>query len=121
MMKYSYIALFAAGILLTGCQNDDIKISEPILAPISDAELQGQQEGNDYVWKWTPREGQSVQVTVLKDGQVTSNESSSTGSYVHRNVETQVPYTYIFKLTDGTNFSEGVIKNYTRPGAYAVA
>ncbi|MDE5877860.1 MAG: DUF4960 domain-containing protein [Muribaculaceae bacterium] len=121
MMKYSYIALFAAGILLTGCQNDDIKISEPILAPISDAELQGQQEGDDYVWKWTPREGQSVQVTVLRDGQVSSSESSSTGSYVHRNIETQVPYTYIFKLTDGTNFSQGVIKSYTRPGAYAVS
>ena len=50
-----------------------------------------------------------------------STETSSTGSYTHHNVETKVPYTYIFKLTDGTNFSKGVIKYFTRNGANPVS
>lgn len=120
MNKIKYMALFVAGAVLAGCQNKDVEIAAPVLAPISAEELSGELDGNDYVWTWTPRDGKDVQVTVLRDGQIMATETSSTGTYSHRNVETKIPYTYIFKLTDGNNFSTGVIKNYTRPGASAV-
>ena len=103
--------------MLVGCQDKDYEISEPILAPMSQDDLKGELVDNDYVWSWSPRQGQDIQVTVLRNGQMMSTETSSTGSYTHHNVETKVPYTYIFKLTDGTNFSRGVILSYMRSGA----
>ncbi len=116
-----FTAFLAAGLLMTGCQNKDIEIADPILAPMAADDLHGELVGNDYVWSWTPRQGEDLQVAVVRDGQVVSTETSSTGSYTHRNVETKVDYTYIFKLTDGKNFSPGVIKYYTRSGADPVA
>lgn len=121
MKKYGYMILMAAGALLAGCQDRDVEIAAPILSPISAEELKGELVDNDYVWTWTPREGKTVQVNVIKDGQIFTTETSSTGSFTHKNVETKVAYTYIFKLTDGTNFSSGVIKNFTRQGADAVS
>lgn len=120
-MKLKYAVLFSIGAILTGCQNKDIEISDPILAPMVEDAISGELTGDDYVWSWTPRQGQDVQISVIRNGQVVASETSSTGSYTHRNVETKVPYTYIFKLTDGTNFSSGVIKSFTRPGASPVS
>ena len=118
MIKFRSINILAAGFLmLVGCQDKDYEISEPILAPMSQDDLKGELVDNDYVWSWSPRQGQDIQVTVLRNGQMMSTETSSTGSYTHHNVETKVPYTYIFKLTDGTNFSRGVILSYMRSGA----
>ncbi|MDE6094727.1 MAG: DUF4960 domain-containing protein [Muribaculaceae bacterium] len=120
--KYNYISALAAGLIaVTGCQDKDYEISDPIIAPVTEEALKGELIDDNYVWSWTPSEGKAMQVTVLRDGQMLGSETSSTGSYVHHDVETKVPYTYIFKLTDGSNFSKGVIKSYTRNGADPVS
>lgn len=121
MKRNILFPMLAAGLMLTGCQDKDIHIAEPILAPMQADEIAGHADGYDYEWTWTPVQGQEVQVTVLRDGQMFMTGSSADGHFIQRNLEANVPYTYIFKLTDGTNFSAGVIKSYTRPGATSVS
>lgn len=121
MKLYNSISAVAtAFILLTGCQDKDYEISSPILSPISADDLKGSLVDNDYVWTWSSNPGKQMQVTLLGNGQIVSTETVDANTYTHRNVDTNIPYTYIFKLTDGTNFSSGVIKNFTRTGASAV-
>ena len=62
-------------------------------------------------------DGKNMQITVIRDGQTVSSATSSNGTYTHENIQTKVPFTYVFKVTDGTNLSTGVIKTYTRTGA----
>lgn len=122
MTLSKYIISFAVvSMALTGCQDKDYEISDPILSPMAVSDIHGQLEGNDYVWQWPAQDGKDVEVTVLRDGQMMSRETASGSSYTHHNVETKIPYTYIFKLTDGQNFSNGVILSYTRNGANAVS
>lgn len=122
MNKSLYIALCAAGILgMSACQNKDYDVVAPILAPMSADQINGQLNGDSYVWTWTASQGNDVQITILRDGQTVGTATSSNGSYTHENIETKTPFTYIFKLTDGTNFSRGVIKEYTRLGADPVS
>ena len=120
-MKFKLAVLFLAGALLMGCQNKDIEINSPALPPMDESSITGELAGDDYVWTWTPSQGRDVQVAVIRDGQVVSSEVCSDGSYIHRNVETKVAYTYIFKLTDGSNYSAGVIKRFIRQGASPVS
>lgn len=115
--KFSVIIGAASLLALGACQNNDYEIVEPILAPMSVDAISGQLVGNDYVWSWTPEEGKEVEVSVLRDGQPYSTLTSSTGSVTHANVETKVPFTYVFKRKQGDVFSRGVIKYYTRLGA----
>ena len=121
-MKAYSMVICAAGLLgLAACQNKDYEIAAPILSPMQADDIKGELIGNDYVWSWTPQQGKDVKVTVLRDGQAVSEGVSSTGSFTHSDVETKVPFSYIFKLTDGTNFSTGVIKSFTRNGADPVS
>ncbi len=120
--KVFSIIISAAGLLgLAACQNKDYDVVAPILSPISADEIKGELIGDSYVWTWTPKEGKDMQITVLRDGQTITSATSSTGTYSHNNIETKVPFTYVFKLTDGKNLSTGVIKSYTRQGADPVS
>ncbi len=121
-MKAYSIVLCAAGLLgLAACQNKDYEIIDPIISPIAAENISGQLVGDSYVWSWTANEGKSMEITILRNGQNVGTATSSTGSYSHENIETKVPYTYIFKLTDGQNFSRGVVKEFTRTGADPVS
>ncbi len=121
MKAYSFV-LCAAGLLgLAACQNKDYDIVAPIISPIAAENITGQLVDNSYVWSWTPNDGKSMEITILKNGQNVGSATSSTGSYTHENVETKANYTYIFKLTDGKNFSRGVIKEFSRGGADPVS
>ena len=62
-----------------------------------------------------------MQVTVYRNGTLASNEVVNGNSFTQKNVPTNVPFEYVFKLTDGTNFSNGVVKNYIREGASSVS
>lgn len=118
-MNKAYIAAIGAAFLIGmgACQNKDYDIVAPILSPIPAEDIKGELTGDSYVWSWTPIEGKEMQITVIRDGQIVTSATSSTGSYSHENIETKVPFTYVFKVTDGTNLSSGVIKSYTRAGA----
>ncbi|MDE6716947.1 MAG: DUF4960 domain-containing protein [Muribaculaceae bacterium] len=105
---------------MTACQDKSYEVIEPILAPVNAESIAGELVGDDYIWTWPASPDQSMEVTVLRDGTTMGKTVSTDGKYVHSGVETKVPYTYVFKLTDGNNYSTGVIKEYLRGGADAV-
>ena len=120
MKKINYISILCLGLSLVGCQNKDIEILDPVIAPISQNDITGALNGYDYTWTWPAQSGTQMQVTVLSGNQTVSNNTVEGTSYTHYNLDTNVPYTYVFKLTDGKNISKGVVKEYTRLGASQV-
>ncbi|MCH5230462.1 MAG: DUF4960 domain-containing protein [Muribaculaceae bacterium] len=120
-MKISrYIVFAMASFMMASCQNKDIEIVDPILAPIDASGITGELIGDNYVWSW-PQIGNNMQVQVRNENIIVSNEVVNGNSFTHTNINTNIPYTYIFKVTDGHNFSTGVVKYYTRPGATQIA
>lgn len=117
-MKTSRYISFSMGLalVLASCQNKDIEIVEPVLAPVEASGITGELVGDDYVWTW-PQISHSMQVQVRNENTVLQSEVVDGNSFTHYNIDTKIPYTYIFKVTDGTNFSKGVVCYYTRPGA----
>lgn len=117
-MKIQYIfAALAAAAVMTACNADmDIDIAAPVLTAPSAEAIQGSLQGDDYVLTWSGTTGK-MQVARYANGAKAGSEIVEGNSYTHRNVETNVPYTYILKLTDGSNYSKGVIKEFMRPGA----
>lgn len=118
-MKAAYSAIICASAMLglASCQNKDIDFVDPVLAPIAVENITGQLVGDDYVWTWPQQGNLSMEVTVLADSRVTGTSIAPGNTYTHHDIETKTPYTYVFKLTDGNNFSSGVIKRFTRGGA----
>lgn len=117
-MKIQYIfAALAATAIMSACNADmDIDIATPVLTVPEASAIQGSLQGDDYVLTWSGN-GQKMQVTRYANGNKAGSEIVEGNTYTHHNVETNVPYMYILKLTDGKNYSKGVIKEYTRPGA----
>lgn len=106
-------------VALVSCQDKDIEMeSMKMVAPSAD-QISGQLQGDDYVLTWPAQTGK-MQVSIYRNGTINSTEIVEGTSYTHRNVPTNVPFEYVFKLTDGTNFSKGVVKQYTRPGATSI-
>ncbi|GAB6983051.1 DUF4960 domain-containing protein [Prevotella dentasini] len=106
---------------LTACQDDDIDRSPMILNGISAEEITGQLQGDDYVLTWPAlAEGQQMLVSVYKNGTFFSSETIAGNSYIQKSVPTGTPYEFVFKITDGTNLSAGIVKSYTRPGAASI-
>ncbi len=118
-MKKFYNLLLVAVMTLgaVSCQDKDYEVAAPIIAPISPTAITGTLQGDNYVWSWNGTDGKSMLVNVYNDGTLAMSETVAGNSFTHTNVETNVPYTYVFKLTDGTNLSAGVVKQFTRPGA----
>ena len=120
-MKTRYITLVAATLLMASCQNKDIEISAPIIAPVSANELKGELQGYNYIWTWPAQNGKQMQITVLTGNQTVQNTTVEGQSFTHYNLDTNVTYTYVFKLTDGHNLSQGVVMEFTRGGASPVS
>ncbi len=99
------------------CQDKDYDIMAPAIAPIESSAISGSLEGNDYVWTWTKPAGLNMQVNVYNGSVLVLSETIDGNSFTQRDIETNVEYTYVFKLTDGDNVSLGVVKHYMRPGA----
>ena len=100
MNKSIYTVLCAACLLgMAACQNKDYDVVAPILAPISADNIKGELVGDSYVWSWTPMDGKDMQITVIRDGQTVSSATSSNGTYTHENIQTKVPFTYVFKYS----------------------
>ena len=122
MKKISIIIMAMLAVVLTACQDNDIDRKEMILSGISADQITGALQGDDYVLTWgTLSSGQSMQVTVYRDGTLNASEVVSGTNYSHKNVPTNVPFEYVLKLTDGENFSRGVIKTFTREGATSIS
>ena len=121
MKSLKYMALALVCSLFAACQNKDIEIARPVISPIDASLIKGELVGNDYVWTWTAQQGLQMQVSVCEGTAIRSTEVVSGNTYTHKNIETKIGYNYVFKLTDGSNISLGVIKSYTRPGASSVS
>lgn len=122
-LKYiliSSIAISCSGVV-TSCQDNDYEIAAPIVAPIDENSLSGSLQGDDYVWTWTAPAGLSMQVSVYNGNTLSLAETVKGNTFTHTSVDTNIEFTYVFKLTDGTNLSGGVVKRYTRPGASKIS
>ena len=62
-----------------------------------------------------------MSVTYYADGTLSGSEVVDGNSFTLKNVPTNVKYEFVFKLTDGTNYSAGVVKNYLREGASSIS
>ena len=118
-IKYIFVS-FAIAVGMTACQDKDIEKSAPVLAPVSAESITGSLQGDDYVWTWLGV-GNAMQVAVYNGSTLSSSEVVEGNTYSHRNIDTNIEYTYVFKLTDGTNLSSGVVKHYMRPGAAKIS
>ena len=95
----------------------DYDIAPPKIAPIEASAITGHLDGDNYVWTWTAPEGLDMLVNVYNGTTLVMSEVVAGDSFVQKDVDTNIDYTYVFKLTDGTNISSGIVKTYTRPGA----
>ena len=111
--------LFVVGMVMTSCQDKDFEREAMKLNAPDASQITGALNGDNYTWTWPAQNGQ-MQVTTYRNGTLLSNEIVSGTSYTQTNVPTNVPFEYVFKLTDGSNFSEGVVKKYTREGASSI-
>jgi hypothetical protein len=112
------MAMFA--LVLTACQDKDIDREAMKLSTPDASQITGQLSGDDYILNWPAQNGQMI-VTIYRNGTLSSSETVNGNSYAHKNVPTNVPFEYVFKVTDGTNISSGVVKTYTREGATSIS
>lgn len=119
MKKISIIIMAMFALILTACQDKDIDREAMKLSAPDAAQITGSLSGDDYTWTWPAQNGQ-MQVVIYRNGTLSASETVSGNSFTQKNVPTNVPFEYVFKLTDGTNFSTGVIKNYLREGATSI-
>ena len=120
MKKISIIIMAMFALILTACQDKDIDREAMILSAPDASQITGSLNGDDYTWTWPAQTGQ-LQVSIYRIGTLSASETVSGNSYTQKNVPTNVPFEYVFKLTDGTNFSTGVIKSYLREGATTIS
>ena len=118
--KYLAAVLFAV-FAAAACQNKDIDIAAPAIAPVDASTITGQLVGDDYVWTWSAQQNLQMQVSVCEGTIIRSTEVVSGNSFTHKNIETNIEYTDVFKQTDGTTLSLGVTKKYMREGASPVS
>ena len=102
------------------CQDKDFEREEMKLEMIADTQFEASLQGDDLIWNWQGGNGLEMQVTIYADGMKVSTEQISESSFTQKNVDTNINYIYVFKLTDGENFSKGVVKEFMRPGASKV-
>lgn len=103
---------------LTSCQDKDydqesMKVSAPDATQIS-----GQLSGDDYTLTWPAlASGQTMVISIYRDGTLSSVERATGNSFTHKNVPTNVQFEYVFKIVEGDNSSTGAVTRYMRKGA----
>ena len=107
-------------LVLTACQDKDIDRDAMALSAPDASQITGSLSGDDYTWTWPAQNGQ-MQVTIYRNGTLSAIETVSGNSFTQKDVPTNVLFEYVFKLTDGSNLSNGVVKTYTREGATSIS
>ena len=119
-MKKIYLCLIWA-LALCACQDKDSEQESMKLDAIDENVIESELQGDDLVWTWPENTGLDMQVVVYANDTKFSSEIVNGNTYTQKLVDTNIKYTYVFKLTDGSNFSQGVVKEYLRPGATKIA
>lgn len=120
MKKIStYFLIFAVALGFGACQDKDIEVADMIIATPNAESVTGQLNGYDYTLSWPqPAAGQTMTVAIYRAGSmIQSFQAYPSNSLTLKNVETNDPYEFVMKLTDGTNQSNGIVIPYTREGA----
>lgn len=111
------LTIFIFLFFLGACQDNDVEREAMKLAAVENDAITGELSGDDYVWTWPQQSGLKMQIITYVDGVKGGMELVEGNQYTHKQISTNVEYTYVFKLTDGANYSTGVVKSYTREGA----
>ena len=119
MKKISFIIMAIFALVLSACQDKDIEREAMKLSAPDVSQITGQLSGDDYILSWPAQNGQMM-VTIYRNGTLSSSEIVAGNTYTQKNVPTNIPFEYVFKVTDGTNISSGVVKSYTREGATSI-
>ena len=120
MKKISFIIMAMFALVLTACQDKDIDREAMKLSAPDASQITGQLSGDNYIWSW-PAQNAQMRVAIYRNGTISNTETVSGNTFTHKNVPTNVAFEYVFKLTDGSNVSAGVVKNYTREGASSIS
>jgi hypothetical protein len=120
MKKISFIIMAIFALVLSACQDKDIEREAMKLSAPDVSQITGQLSGDDYILSWPAQNGQMM-VTIYRNGTLSSSEVVAGNTYTQKNVPTNIPFEYVFKVTDGTNISSGVVKSYTREGATSIS
>ena len=120
MKKFSIMLMAMLALVLTACQDKDIDRDAMALSAPDASQITGSLSGDDYTWTWPAQNGQ-MQVTIYRNGTLSAIETVSGNSFTQKDVPTNVLFEYVFKLTDGSNLSNGVVKTYTREGATSIS
>ena len=120
MKKISFIIMAIFALVLSACQDKDIEREAMKLSAPDVSQITGQLSGDDYILSWPAQNGQMM-VTIYRNGTLSSSEIVAGNTYTQKNVPTNIPFEYVFKVTDGTNISSGVVKSYTREGATSIS
>ena len=108
--------------LFISCQDKDYERAAMVISTPDAVQISGSLSGDDYTWTWPAlAQGWQMQVTVYRNGTMSSSETVSGTSFVHKNVPTNVNFEYVFKQTDGEHISQGVVKSFTREGATSIS
>ena len=127
MKMKNNLNILIVGLLLlcSGCSDktEDIIIKPAVLTldNFSTGYITGQEADKGIIWSWSLLpEGMQMDITVLRDGKPYSHELTRATTIVQKNIETNVRYDYLFRLFDGSNYSDAILKSYTRRGATAI-
>ncbi|MCM1290724.1 MAG: DUF4960 domain-containing protein [Prevotella sp.] len=115
-IQYFFLSIIAL-VAITSCQDDDYNISAPVIAPIDANLISGNMSGDDLIWQWPDMNGLKMEVNRYEGSTFVGAETVDGNSYTHKNIDTNIEYTYVFKLSDGKNVSLGAIKKFIRQGA----
>lgn len=117
---YYLLSLFLLTFISVACQDKDIEREAMKLNAIDERDITGALQGDNYTWTWPEQGNLAMQITTYVNGTKGGTILVKENNYTHTTVDTNIEYMYVFKLTDGTNFSKGVVKNYMREGATQV-
>ena len=122
------LATVAFAAFLSGCSDEtkDVIVSPDPLSfdnfstgYITMTELT-EQLGVEWSWSLLPA-GMQMDVTVLREGQPYTHELTRATNIVQKNLESNVRFDYIFRLYDGSAYSDAILKTYTRAGATSLS
>jgi hypothetical protein len=117
---YYLFSLFTLILISSACQDKDIEREGMKLNAIDEKDIIGELQGDNYIWTWPEQDNLQMQVTTYTNGTKGGTILVQGNSYTHTAVDTNIEYMYVFKLTDGSNYSTGIVKNYMRKGATQV-
>lgn len=114
MKKLIYLAF---SLLLLACTEMEYDRQPMKIQGIDESAISGELVGDNYIWTWPSQGDLKMQVALYANGNQIAKEIVEGNTYTHSTVDTNIEFTYVFKLTDDTNFSTGTIKKYLREGA----